>query len=711
MAMHAQPGRRTMVVHGRLAMREAVLDAARTRAHGLQAMSFEQLAARLAGGFLRAIDDESLRAAIQAALPGTELGELDAIKELPGFVGAAASTLRKAWRAGIDLDARGGLHPRIASVARLEKAVLAELPASALRPVDLANRAQQRLKHAAALFGSIEVRGITELSPSWRPLLLALAGATPVHWLAGPRVVPAWLEGTAVRMVTATQQAPAIRSETASTPYHEAVEALRWAKRLLDSGKAEPAEIAISAASTAEYDDAFRALRADANLDLHFAHGIKATAIREGQAAAALADILLRGLSRDRMRRLSVLLARYPGSLRELPQGWTRVMASDAPLSSLRAWERHLDSLAPEDRPGGSEGVNALRGIVSLLAEGAPAAGEAGERLLNGRVRDIWRKALLTGPAVSLDRTLEGLKIDDGLDPGASMIWAPAAMLAASPRRFVRLLGLNSSRWPRGISEDRLLSDHIIPAAELDPLPVDDADRRDFETILATTEQQVMLSRARRDSEGRLLGRSALIQGYTEGRYLQRNRIPAHAFSETDRLTARPEEFRSLPQAMSADACWRNWRREELTPHDGILRSEHPAVRATLEQLHSASSLRLLLRHPLGFVWRYGLGWRSPESAREPFSLDPLAMGELVHETLERALRDLEADGGLAAADPEQIAAAVGSSVAGVAERWERERPVPPRVLWERSLAEARELGVRALSFGDGAIPGARGFA
>ena len=125
----------------------------------------------------------------------------------------------------------------------------------------------------------------------------------------------------------------------------------------------------------------------------------------------------------------------------------------------------------------------------------------------------------------------------------------PASALAASPRRFVRLLGLNSSRWPRAISEDRLLSDHIIPAAELDPLPVGAADRRDFATILATTENQVVLSHARRDGDGRLLGRSTLLQGQPDEIYLRRNRVPDHAFSETDRLTARPQEFRTLPQA------------------------------------------------------------------------------------------------------------------------------------------------------------------
>ena len=92
-----------------------------------------------------------------------------------------------------------------------------------------------------------------------------------------------------------------------------------------------------------------------------------------------------------------------------------------------------------------------------------------------------------------------------------SACWMPANALAASPRHFVRLLGLNSARWPRAVVEDRLLSDHIVPAAELDPLPVAAADRRDFATILATTEREIVLSRARRGEDGRLLGRSTLL--------------------------------------------------------------------------------------------------------------------------------------------------------------------------------------------------------
>ena len=351
---------------------------------------------------------------------------------------------------------------------------------------------------------------------------------------------------------------PQVSGVSAATTYHEAVETMRWARQLLASGRAEPADIAIASATPGDYDDHFLALRADANLDLHFVHGVKVTASRDGQAAAALADILLRGLSQTRMRRLNTMLRTYPGPFGELPEGWIRALPPDAPLSSPDAWAHLLNRLTSENKwPDGNDHVPALFALIGLLFRGIEAAEEAGETLLRGQVRAIWRKALASGTAASLDFTLEALKQDDGLDPCVSTCWMPASALAASPRRFVRLLGLNSARWPRTMAEDRLLSDHIVPTAELDPLPVAIADRRDFETILATTESEIVLSRARRDDEGRLLGRSALLLQVRAGdNYLARNRVPANAFSETDRLMARPAEFRALPSAIAASDCW-----------------------------------------------------------------------------------------------------------------------------------------------------------
>ena len=704
----AVTGRSTLVVHGRLAMREGRLAAARDGRHGLQVMSFEQAAVRLAGGFARPIDDESLRAAIQAVLPMTPMGELESIKALPGMIDAAVDTLHKAWRAGIDLAARAADHPRLAAIARLEATVLDQLPPGMMRPVDIVAAATNRIGHAPAVLGPIEIVGLTELSPCWRPLLQALTTHIPVRWAAGPRTVPAWLEGTSVHVSPAPTEAPGIRAVSAATAYHEAIEAMRWVRSLLASGVV-PSEIAVATASPADYDDHFLALRLDANIDLHFVHGVRTVTTREGQAAAALADIIVRGLSQSRLRRLAAL-CRDSGPFEALPEGWLRVLPTDAPLSTPSAWNRLLARLKPEDWPDGADHALALRAAVELLARGPDAAAEIAEAFLKSRALEIWRKALLAGPAASIDATLETLKQDDGLEACVSVAWMPASALAASPRRFVRLLGLNSSRWPRGIAEDRLIPDHIIPTPVLDPLPVNLADRRDFETILATTADTVVLSRSRRDSDGRLLGRSPLLAGRGDETYLRRNAVPVHAFSETDRLMARSQEFGAEPQAVSAQGCWRDWRRSEITAHDGLIRADHPLVLAILGRTQSASSLRRLLRNPLSFVWVYAFGWREPQSSAEPLVLDALGIGDLVHMVLDRALRDLETGGGLASADTEIVEAAVARAARAVAADWESERPVPPAVIWSRTLDDARVMAGRALTYGDDVLPGARAY-
>ncbi|WP_420995212.1 PD-(D/E)XK nuclease family protein [Cupriavidus sp. 30B13] len=708
--MFKQGNRRTVIVQGRLAAREWRLKAARGRLHGVQVISIEQMAARLAGGFLAPVDDDALRTAIQDALPVTPLGELDGIKDLPGMADAAADTLRRAWRAGIDLPARAGRHPRLDSMARLEAAVLARLPAGMMRPPDLAQAALQRVAHAAALLGQVEFHGLADLPPCWRALVTAVAAQTPTRWLAGPLSAPAWLAGCGVLVERSEPARPAVQAVSASTAYHEAIEAMRWARALLASGRAQAHEIAIAAVSPAEYDDHFLALRADACLDLHFVHGTAATASRDGQAAAALADILLRGLSQARMRRLATLCAGGKGVFASLPPGWTRILPADAPLTSVPAWERLLGSLRAEDWPESQDGSAALRGIAALLGRGTAAAAEIGEAVLDGRALAIWRKALLAGPAASLDATLGRLKQDDGLEACVSVAWMPASELAAAPRRFVRLLGLNSSRWPRGLAEDRLLSDHIVPSDELDPLPVIAADRHSFHAILATTADEVVLSRARRDGEGRVMGRSALLHGMPGETYLRRNAAPAHAFSETDRLLARPQEYHDAEQARSAIGCWRDWHSAALTAHDGVVSADHPMLQAVLGRTQSASSLQRLLRNPLGFLWQYGMRWRALENGAEPIVLDAMAFGNLVHLALDHALQTLEADGGLAAASPARVAAAARSGVQAAALSWEATQAVPPRAIWERALDEARLLAERALAWGDAPMPGTRAF-
>ena len=249
-------------------------------------------------------------------------------------------------------------------------------------------------------------------------------------------------------------------------------------------------------------------------------------------------------------------------------------------------------------------------------------------------------------------------------------IFGSAMALASAPRPYVRLLALNAGRWPRRISEDRLIPDHVIPSEKLDPLPISDADRRDFQTIIAAA-KAVAISYSRRDVEGRLLGQSPLIADLKET-YLGRARIPEHAASESDRLLARPIEFQGMPIAVSGAACWRDWFRAEITAHDGLAKADHPRLRKAFDGPLSATSLRLLLRDPIRFVWRYGLGWRQPEEADEPITVDALTFGNLVHEALlQRAVDALEPAGGISRAKPAQVELTVERVLNDIAREWE----------------------------------------
>ena len=302
------------------------------------------------------------------------------------------------------------------------------------------------------------------------------------------------------------------------------------------------------------------------------------------------------------------------------------------------------------------------------------------------------------------------MKLDDGADACVTVAWMPASMLAASPRPFVRLLGLSSRGWPQQVTEDRLLPDHLIPAAELDPLPVSAAGRRDFATILATTAREVVLSRPRRDAEGRLLGRSPLLHSYPSEVYLRRNRVPLHAMSEGDRLFARPQEFSGTEQARAALACWRNWHRPDLTPNDGLLRTDHPVIQVILGRRYSATSLQKLLRDPAGFVWKYGLGLRTPDRADEPLMLDASAYGGFLHIVLEQTVTTLEATARLSTANEETIRQAVNDILHLAKRSWEEEKPVPPPVIWKRTVADVTEVTVAALTYPETPLPDQRSY-
>jgi hypothetical protein len=460
-------------------------------------------------------------------------------------------------------------------------------------------------------------------------------------------------------------------------------------------------DIAIAAASPGDYDDHAFSTARDANLPIHFVHGVKALTTADGQASAALAEVLVKGLSQERVRRLLSLM--QGGPLRDLPVEWTRLLPVGAPLTSAERWERVLTQADDAKWPESKNRTADVMEVIRLLDRGTESAELAGETLLRGVQRSLWRRALREGPARALPVTLAGLRIEDGIEPAANAIWTSAIALASSPRPHVWLLGLNAGRWPRRISEDRLIPDHVLPIEHLDPLPVADGDKRDIQTIVGMA-QSVAMSFSRRDAEGRMLGRSPLISDIPET-YLDRVGTPEHAFSEADRLLARPSEFSKLPLAVSGLACWRDWHRNEITAHDGLIRPAHPRLTKLLERPLSATSLKMLLRDPIRFVWRYGLGWKAPEDADEPLTLDPNAFGTFVHAVIRNAVEQLEENGGIAGADQGRIEAALTDARDHVVALWENAEPVPPDVIWRSTTSRGHALAAAALAYGLEPLP------
>jgi hypothetical protein len=119
------------------------------------------------------------------------------------------------------------------------------------------------------------------------------------------------------------------------------------------------------------------------------------------------------------------------------------------------------------------------------------------------------------------------------------------------------------------------------------------------------------------------------------------------------------------------------------------------------------------LRDPLGYLWTYGFRWEERRETEEPLLLDPLAIGNILHAMLERAVTHLEETqpGGLGAATDALISAALDVAVIGVAEEWERCYPVPPPIIWRRKLEDMRALALSALTYREEPLPKQRSWA
>lgn len=692
--------RRVIVVEGPLAFGIRRFQAARANDVGLEILTLPLLAARLAGGFRRLADRETLSSAVATALRDGGFQQLDGVRNLPGMVRAALQTLDRAWSADLDLDALASGSARIADLALLQRRVTESLPDGAMLPRELRDAALGRVRLAPKLFASLRLENLVDVEPLWRPLLSTLAAQLEVSWAAVGDSDRRWFPG---RLLLAEPASPrVVRGELCADPRAEVVEALRWARELLSRGSLTASDVAITAASPSAWDEHMLVLASQAGIPVHFSHGIPALSTWEGQSCAALADVLCNGLSQERIRRL--LRHASPSATGPVRDDWAAGLPSQAGLFTVDQWRRALRS-ARDHRSDPDAAERTLIPMMELLAHGLPSADDAGKMFLSGASLGLWKDALRNAPPAAVALSFESLRIRDDRDPANSIVWCPASHLVGAPRPWTRLLGVAGRTWPRSDSEDPLLPDHILSRRRLIPVSVAQRDRRAFEILLRQQSEEIVLSRGQRSTDGRLQSNSALWPATAPVRTNARTRIPEHAFSEADRLLARAAEAGKSARIKATVTCWRNWGRAEATPHDGALRARHPAVDRALARLHSATSLKLMVRDPLGFLWRYALGMRSVALAELPLALDALTFGELVHELLGRTIDALEPVPGFVRASRDEIERALAGAVEHVAGQWPLERPVPPALLWKHSLDEAARRALRGLTIDESFEP------
>ena len=697
---------RTVVVEGPLALASRRLAAARAGTVGLQVATLPGLAERLAGGFLRSCTRAEVEQGIGRTLEEGDLGGLECLRTMPGAVRAVSRTLLRLWQAAPLPGAPALASGRLADLASIDRRVRATLPHGSLAPPDLAAAALARVHLAPKVLGPIDFERLSRFPPTWRPLVEALRGLVPVRWL-GP--APAdWLQPPGEHVPGSDPALPRPERVACADPRAEIIETLRWVRFMLSQGHA-PSEIAVAAADPGPWDETLLGLRTGTGLPVHFTHGIPVICTRDGQACAALADLLSGGLSRDRVQRLLLHSAGRAPGLAGLPSRPLAGISPDAALTSMDRWRTALDG-AEAARGDGPDSRPVLLGALALANRGLAAAAEAGKALLDRAAGRIWEEALRGASPHALPFSLGAVRVADDRECSDSVTWGPAAHLAASPRPYVRLLGLAARSWPRARTDDPLLPAHLLPEALRSAPTLPELDRRAFAAIRGGATGALVLSRGRRTLRGSPAVPSPMLPAEVPEWEPRSQRLPGHAFSAEDRLFARPVEAAANPGVAAAAACAAARRSGGANAHDGLVRAGHPAIAAALAGVQSSGSLRLLVRDPLGFVWRHALGWRSPTPDLEPLELDARSFGDLVHELLRRAVDALEPTPGLTGASPEEIADAVRLASTQVQASWPPLRLTPPPLLWLHTVGAAAALALRALNFDPRFRPGTRSF-
>ena len=296
---------------------------------------------------------------------------------------------------------------------------------------------------------------------------------------------------------------------------------------------------------------------------------------------------------------------RLRGSANALPEDWWQMLPAEAGLFTVDHWQQVL--AARREAAATARRCLSLSILlpaaprlrlmpVPFFLPGKPAS--CGRRLCASRLprRSTSRSATSACPTRATRRTASS---------GARPRISPQARV-----RYVRMLGLTSGAWPRAESEDPILPDHILPRrARWKPCRSLSATGRCSRSS-GERARVLCLSRGRRSAPAPCKQRAR--SGRTTGeRTFDAHAHPLHAFSEADRLLARPKEAMAAPLVAASRQCWEHWRARTRTAHDGATGAHSDvAVGRALARAQSTTSIRRLLRDPAGFVWRYALGWQ-----------------------------------------------------------------------------------------------------
>ncbi len=336
-----------------------------------------------------------------------------------------------------------------------------------------------------------------------------------------------------------------------------------------------------------------------------------------GQAVVALADLLLRGISSDRIHRLGRHQPFLTDALQSPGPAWWRLtrQMNDFHMLSQKQIHQRVSKLINASETSDDEPLSLILSHINHNAiyrlDQNPQLSpkdriamkqswlQSGENILAGAALQLWTSLLNVSPAASIEQEILKLSVPEPPEFCERVAWMPAQSLAASPRPYVRLLGLNSYHWPRENIKDLLLTGPGLEDANtlLDPLPISDADQRDFSTICKTTSNTIICSFARYDADGKVLGHSHLLPSHLLRHSTKefRHSTPPHAMSTSEWMLASPTQFKHIPVPFHAFSCWTNWQHHHITEHDGLIRKNHPLILHLLKKPASATSLTRML--------------------------------------------------------------------------------------------------------------------